>query len=170
MRISSDFTSESGDIYRVILSSGEDTFFVGDDVRDLVGSNIEIVEVDLERISGNSKTTPSVLYKIADLIGSFMEQDNDCVLYFFCDDISPIPQIKAHRNIWPQEYRSRLFSSMFEHYTLQHKNLSATDITIVIDAVGRPIYMHLIAREKHLPFVDTIKQYVMNNYGKPSID
>ena len=38
MRISSDFTSESGDIYRVILSSGEDTFFVGDDVRDLVGS------------------------------------------------------------------------------------------------------------------------------------
>lgn len=170
MRISSDLTSEDGDIYRVILSSGEDTFFVGDDVRALVGTKIEIVEVDLERINGSSKTSLSILYKIAELIGNFMEQDPDCVLYFFCDDIAPLPTKTTKKNIWPQEYRSRIFSGMFEHYSIQHESLSAVNIPIVIDAVGRPIYMHLIARAEHLAFIDTIKDYVMTNYGKPCIE
>ena len=41
---------------------------------------------------------------------------------------------------------------------------------VILDAVGLPIYMHLIARTEHLSFIDTIKEYVMTNYGKPSID
>ena len=170
MRISSDLTSENGDTYRVVLSSGEDTFFVGDAVRAFIGSEIEIIEVDLERISGTTRTSPSILYKIADLIGSFMEQDPDCVLYFYCDDIALLPKDATQKNIWPQEYRSRLFSRMFEHYSMQHTSLSAENIPIVIDAVGRPIYMHLIARTEHLTYIDTIKKYVINNYGKPSND
>ena len=52
----------------------------------------------------------------------------------------------------------------------KHESLSAVNIPIVIDAVGRPIYMHLIARAEHLAFIDTIKDYVMTNYGKPCIE
>lgn len=52
MLISFDVQNDFGDVFRVSLSSGEDAYFATSDVIRDCDIDIEIVEIDLERIQG----------------------------------------------------------------------------------------------------------------------
>lgn len=166
MVVTFDVNSEKADVFRVILSSGKDAFFAADNVVPL--SDIEIVEIDLERVSGEHPATMKVLAKIADGIANFFNQDERAVLYYYCDDVLEIPSGNSrHAGIWPQEYLSQLFGRMFQrHISLHPPKEEIVDVEIQIMQGNRPIIMHLIARAKHMTYVERIKDYVVKNYGK----
>lgn len=166
MIVSFDVNSERDDVFRVVLSSGKDAFFAADDV--VPFSEIEIVEIDLERVRGVHPASIKVLTKIADGIANFFLQDERAVLYYYCDDAMDIPSGSSrHEDIWPQEYRSQLFSRMFQRHMSHHpQEEEIVDVTIQIMQGDRPILMHLISRAEHMRQVEMVKDYIMQNYGK----
>ena len=166
MKISFDVFAEPNERYRVTLSSGDDTFFVNEDVLSMLGEDVEVVEVDLERISGKQTTSMKSLRLIADGIGRSFIQNTKSILYYYCDDLSEIPAGKTGHYRWPQEYRNALFSLLFKRFAESHPNLSISDYEIKIDEDGRPLYMHLVARKQHDYYIQKLKDYIAVNYGK----
>ena len=83
--------------------------------------------------------------------------------------MNPIPSrnIKgANKNLSVQEYRSRLFSYMFDSYMESHQVSGFSNTPIIINGDGYRLFMHLIARSKHQSIVDVIKDDVLEGWGK----
>ena len=168
MVFSFNVIADTGDVFRVILSSGEDAFFATPEICSLLNNEIEIVEIDLERVTGSAPTSLKTLTKISEGIAHCFEQNKKAVLYYFCDDLSEVPSIGDSKiGMWPQEYRSLLFSRMFERYALNTSmEDSVTDVEVVIYEDTRPLYMHLIARTCHSRYIEALKAYITSRYSK----
>ena len=81
-----------------------------------------------------------------------------------CDDINEIPN--SNHDISSQEYRSRLFSCMFNRYVKENGIYDIVDTPIVFpDAVGNNQYVHIISYEKYLRSVDDIVKFVIDGYA-----
>lgn len=168
MKIVFDVEALEGDVFRVILSSGDDAFFASERFFEAKGIDVDIVEIDLERVKGENPATLSVLRSIADGIGRCFMHNQRAVLYYYCDDMNDVPSIGVrNQGMWPQEYRSQLFGLMFRRYVEQN-NLSEdiVDVSITIQQDARPLYMHLIARNKHVAYLEQLKEYIIENFGK----
>lgn len=166
MKVSFSVKAETGDEYLVSLSSGDDAFFATDDVALNIGEEIEIVEIDLERLSGNNPTTTHTLSLITEGIARYFSMNEKAVLYYYCEDMVDVPKSSRKDDMWPQEYRSHLFSLMFQRYLLKHGIVDVIDITLVIEQGNRPLYMHLISRKEHIRYIEKLKAYIVDNYGK----
>lgn len=158
--------SPDGDVYQVTLSSGVDAFFATKDVCDELSNEFEIIEIDLDRISGEHSTTPYTLSLIAEGIGDYFLQNSKAILYYYCDDLADVPMSDRKQDMWPQEYRSQLFSLMLRRYVITHSIFDMIDEDVMLLQDTRPIYMHLIGRAEHKHFIEAVKQYIMTNYGK----
>lgn len=168
MVISFEINSGTEDSYRIILSSGEDAFFAQPDIIKELGNEVELVEIDLERTRGNNPTSIQTLYKIAEGIAKLFQQNEKAILYYYCDDLAEIPYVGSkHSSMWPQEYRSELFGRMFQRQVqLLSIQDELQDITVVIHQGDRPLYVHIIARKIHTQYIDVVKKYLTDNYGK----
>lgn len=166
MRFSFEVTSELGDLYAIHLTSGEDGFFVRQQIASLIDEPIEIVEIDLERLSGNNSASMKTLQAIVTGIARFFRQNDRAVLYYYCDELDVEQMRKNKKDMWPQEYRSHLFEMLFQRYCQQHQELDILDTKIVIYQSDRPLYMHIIARAEHSGYLAVIRDYIVSNYGK----
>ena len=112
------------------------------EVQELLGDDIEIVDVTLERVKGINPTDIGILLKISNIIGEILNDNGNLILYFYCDDMHNISR-RENREVSPQKFRSDLFSRMFDKYILSNgiTNMINTPIEIKAD---RHIYIHLI--------------------------
>lgn len=94
--------SPEGDIYQVTLSSGVDAFFATKDVCNELSDKFEIIEIDLDRISGDHPTTPYTLSLVAEGIGNYFLQNNKAILYYYCDDMADVPKSERKYEMLPQ--------------------------------------------------------------------
>lgn len=156
MKVTYPISSNEGDEYLILINSFEKSIFP-DSIIELL-NNIEIVDITLERISGKHTTKPDILFEIANFIAGFLFDNENIILYFYCDDMHDIG--RRNQSITPQKFRSDLFSTMFSRYALSHnvKHLIHTPLEIKSD---RDIYIHLISRDIHLPLVTAIKEILM---------
>lgn len=105
-------------------------------------------------------------FLIAEGIGDYFLQNNKAILYYYCDDLADVPKSDRKQDMWPQEYRSQLFSLMLRRYVITHSIFDMIDEDVMLLQDTRPIYMHLIGRAEHKHFIEAVKQYIMTNYGK----
>ncbi|GEM_PF-1273665 len=165
MRITFKVESAEG-VYLVSLSSGQDAFFSSNNISETFSKKVEIIEVDLKRVSGNLPTSLHTLSLISEGIGRYFISNDKAVLYYYCDDLADVPKSNRKSEVWPQEYRSQLFSMMFQRFLIKHDMVDVIDLTVMIEQGDRPLYMHLIARKEHSIFIEEIKRYIIENYGK----
>lgn len=93
---------------------------------------IPIVDISITLMSGNIENNSiKTLNKFTDTIDDYLKQHN-VVLYYYCDT-API-KMRANRKaiFLPQEFRSKLFSSMFnqrnfENYILKEIRITDTE-------------------------------------------
>ena len=64
-----------------------------------------------------------------------------------------------------QEYRNRLFTSMFEKI-VRKLNVSVVDTPIYIDACGNDVYIHLMSREIHAEIAKLISKDIHKGFDK----
>lgn len=133
------------------------------EVRELLGDDIEIADVTLERVEGDNPTDIGMLLKISNVIGEVFNDNENLILYFYCDDIHDV--LRRNKGLTPQKFRSNLFSRMFDKYILSNgiTNMINTPIEIKAD---RHIYIHLISRSIHLEYVNAIKSAIMEMESK----
>ena len=112
MQITRPFSSPQDDNYLIRIGEFNKSMlpdFLAEALQD-----VEILDVTLERIEGNNITSLSVLLNITKFIADILRDNENSILYFYCDDIHDIPRRQKH--IKPQHFRSILFSKMFERY------------------------------------------------------
>ena len=82
--------------------------------------------------------------------------------------MNPIPSRNkgANKDLSVQEYRSNLFTHIFNSYMLSHQVTGISNTRIIIRGKGYTQYMHLIARDKHRPIVDLVKEDILEGWGK----
>ena len=152
MKVTYPVSDNSGNEDLVLIESFDNASFPEELDGRLKG--IEILNITLERVSGETHTNASILSKISTFIAGILADNKNAVLYFYCDDIHDV----KHRNpaISPQKFRNDLFSAMFKRYVQTHELQGIVDTTITARA-ERDIYIHLIAREYHLRQVNAIR-------------
>lgn len=164
MKISVSLVVGNTDEYRIGFDTIESGFLSDEIFAFLKEESIEVVEVLLERVKGTDSTNITVLSEMTNIIHRLFEDNENVILYFFCDDLNEIPC--TGKRIEPQEYRSRLFSAMFERFSMKHQITDVHNVSISIDAVERVEYLHFIVRNHHLKYIDYIQKNIEETYSK----
>ena len=157
-------TSEKGDEYKLQFSTDR-SGIIAENLLDLLNSNdIEVVEIGLARVKGQTVTSPCVLALIEESIADFMLRHQKVILSFFCDFIHYVP---SKKRIPVQEYRSRLFTAMFDRYVSQHHLRGFCNHVVEVEGVSEPFFFHIIYRKKHETYADMIAEGHQRDFGKP---
>lgn len=127
---------------------------------------IEILDVTLERSSGESNASARVLNDISTFIASVFFDNPKSILYFYCDDIHEVPGMSEKKNMLPQAYRSRLFSRMFERYVSVNHIEGVQNYPIEIHLEDREIFIHLISTDDNLPVMRAIGDAILGMKDK----
>lgn len=135
------------------------------DCRNLpIDTTVEVVDITLASVGGfDVINNAGTLHKIASTLLYFLEE-NDVVLYFYCSK-DPI-KIRRNRVEVPyQEYRSMLFTSLFERIAYKHKARFINRQIVLKDNVYGDHYIHLMAKEQHTPMVARLEEQ-LNSFIK----
>lgn len=158
-----------GDEYRIMLVEPP-LGYLSDAVQlQIKTSKVDIREIIIERIRGGNVTNQKVLHQISNwLAGAFAFSPN-MILFYQCDDMNPIPSRNAkssNNSISVQEYRSRLFTRLFNTYIKSHQMEGIYNYPIRIDGEGYSYFAHIIARNSQKNLVDSLRKDIFEGFGK----
>lgn len=161
MDLSFDIMNSGGDHIMVALSYYDyETISIFSD--DALTLTLVFYDVTMIRKSGDGYVGYKVLFAISDILAKFMEENEDAVLCFYCDASTDVR--RNHGDMLPQEYRSNLFSRMFELYSRSHKLSRFINHRVEIENPDNPEdrqYAHFICRREHKDAVAAMGQLLM---------
>lgn len=139
----------------------------------LTSRKIDISELIIERISGESTTAQDVLHDITGWVAELFASNPNLIIYYSCDDMTPIPsrnKNSENKDMPVNEYRSKLFTHIFDSYMASHQVLGVINTPIQLDnyenGMGYSLFFHFIAREKHSDIVEMLKEDIKEVSGK----
>lgn len=158
MDISFDIHNDKGDHVRVALSY-YDTETLQAITDDPLTLTLVFYDVTLVRVSGDNTVGIKILKAVCDVLHRFLIENENAILCFYCDDLTDVT--RRHGNMTPQEYRSRLFSNMFDMHIQSHGINGIINYQININDKGTPRFAHFITPEKYLPAVKLLGNIIM---------
>ena len=156
--------SDQGDEYRLRITSDHIGMLSENVLRELANKGVQVVDIELERTKGDNVTSPRVLAKIEECIADIFLSHQDVMVCFFCDFISLIPSSKKNMSV--QEYRSRLFSNMFERYVNVHHIVGIRNQVVTVKGIAEDYFAHVIVREEHVYLAKIIGEGIQKDFGK----
>jgi hypothetical protein len=93
-------------------------------------------ELMIERISGESTTGQDVLHDITGWVAELFASNPNLIIYYSCDDMTPIPSRNKNSdniNMPVNEYRSKLFTHIFDTYMNSHQISGVVNMPIQLD-------------------------------------
>ncbi len=123
--------------------------------------DVDVVSMTLSLVSETTTAINNmdVLNKITTIVFNVLD-DNDVISYFYCSK-DPINQRQNRQMMSPQEYRSHLFSTMFDKISDKHKPGTFINKTIILrDETEGDHYIHLIVRSKYKDKIDEFAQSI----------
>ncbi len=164
---------QGGSEYRVLLAPANLDALSDGLLHVLSDKEIDVSELMIDRISGISATEQDVLHDITGWVADVFASHPNLIIYYSCDDMNPIPSRNinsGNRNLPVNEYRSRLFTHLFDTYMSSHQVSGVTNTPIrldnYVDGIGYSIFIHLIARDKHSDIVEMLKGEIKDVSGK----
>lgn len=125
-------------------------------------TSIEIYDVVLLRDSGDGTTSFKSLAQISTFVKDFMSNHPNAILYFYCDDIHDIQRTHKHIDYSPQQFRSQLFSLLFDREMTKHQDTKLVNNVQTITTAQGTAYIHLIT--------SVANQHIVTNLFKQVID
>lgn len=123
---------------------------------------LSFYDVTLVRKTGIGYVGYKMLFAVSDILARFMEENEDAVICFYCDAHTDVP--RNHSELLPQEYRSKLFSRMFELYVHYNQKNDLVNHRIEIedpdDDTNRQ-FAHFICRKEHEAIVEAMGRMLM---------
>jgi len=119
-------------------------------------------DVTLVRKSGEGYVGYKMLATISDILAKFMIENNDAVLCFYCDPDTNV--LRHHNDLLPQEYRSMLFSRMFDIYVQRHNLSGFINHRVEIVDENNPRkrqFAHFICKKEHTNAVICLGKLLM---------
>ena len=169
MNYSFSISTRKGDEYRIMLFDA-DISLLAENVQEIITKQgIDISEIMIDRVKGGESTAQEVLHAITGRVADLFAENGNLVIYYSCDDMNPIPSRNmkgSNKTLSVQEYRSKLFSHIFDSYMFSHQVSGIINTPIIINGEGYSQFMHLIARRKHQSIVDLVRNDVIEGWGK----
>lgn len=161
MDLSFDINNSKGDHVLVALSNYDKTFL------DAITNDPEVheltyYEISLSRIDGDGPVGYNVLGQICRILADFLFANERAVLCFYCDGTTEIE--RHHKAIPPQEYRSLLFTRMFEMFVKRNHTDELANYQVIVTHNNdhwQSEYAHFICRKYHLPIIKRISNLLM---------
>ncbi len=162
MDLSFDIRNTEGDQIKVALSyyDSESIRVFSNDPQTLT---LLFYDVTLVRESGEGYVGYPILSAVSDTLAKFLRDNRDAVLCFYCDMQTDVK--RSHKDISPQEYRSKLFSRMYDKYIKSHNLTEFINHRVRIDVDEDPMksqFAHFICRKEHESAVRAIGELLMN--------
>jgi hypothetical protein len=139
----------------------------------LTSRKVDISELIIERISGESTTAQDVLHDITGWVAELFASNPNLIIYYSCDDMIPIPsrnKNSENKDMPVNEYRSKLFTHIFDSYMASHQVSGVINTPIRLDnyenGMGYSLFFHFIAREIHSDIVEMLKEDIKEVSGK----
>ena len=159
--------------YRILLTS-VNTEVLPEHIQEAISNRgIDISELIIERISGESTTEQDVLHDITSWVAELFASNPNLIIYYSCDDITPIPSRNKksdNKNMPVNAYRSKLFTHIFDTYMASHQVSGVTNTPIQLDnyedGIGYSLFFHFIARDIHSDIVEMLKEDIREVSGK----
>lgn len=159
--------------YRILLTSVNIEVLPDHILNVLTSRNIDVSELMIERISGKSTTGQEILHDITAWVAELFACNPNLIIYYSCDDMTPIPsrnKKSENRDMPVNEYRSRLFTHIFDSYMATHQVSGVINTPIQLDnynnGMGYSLFFHFIAREIHNDIVEMLKNDIREVSGK----
>ena len=159
--------------YRILLTPVDITALPEELQKILSDRNVDLSELIIDRISGNSTTGQDILHDITGWVAEQFSSNPNLIIYYSCDDMLPIPSRNTNsdnRNMPVNEYRSRLFTHIFDTYMSSHFMSGITNTPIRLDnyenGIGYSLFFHFIARDNHCDIVELLKNDIIEVSGK----
>lgn len=158
--------SESGDEYKLQITSEHSGLIAPKLLDCLNAEGIEVFEIGLGRAKGTLPTSPHVLARIEEIVAEVFLSHPNAVISFFCDFITAIPSMNRKRKMTVQQYRSQLFSYMFDRFIRRHHLDGIYNKVVIVQGVAESYYFHVITRQEHLRFADMIAEGHHQDFDK----
>ncbi len=159
--------------YRILLTPVDITALPEELQKILSDRNVDLSELIIDRINGNSTTGQDILHDITGWVAEQFSSNPNLIIYYSCDDMLPIPSRNTNsdnRNMPVNEYRSRLFTHIFDTYMSSHFMSGITNTPIRLDnyenGIGYSLFFHFIARDNHCDIVELLKNDIIEVSGK----
>lgn len=152
MNLTYPIHSDGEDEYLISIESF-DKKVISDECLESI-NGIEIYNITLERVSGNNATGNKILSSICNTLAGFLNDNDNVLLYFYCDDVHDVK--RRNSLISPQEYRSRLFSKMFERYQSLHCVNDIINLPLIIRTQEKDIFIHIICKKNNKKYAESI--------------
>lgn len=159
--------------YRVLLTS-VDIEVLPERIQEVLACReIDISELMIERISGESTTGQDILHDITGWVAEQFAHNPNLIIYYSCDDMTPIPsrnKNSENKDMPVNEYRSKLFTHIFDTYMTSHQVSGVVNTPIQLDnyenGIGYSLFFHFIARDIHNDIVEMLKEDIRDVSGK----
>lgn len=159
--------------YRILMAP-VNTEVLPEHIRKVLAERqIDISELMIERISGESSTGQDILHDITGWVAELFASNPNLIIYYSCDDMTPIPsrnKKSENKDMPVNEYRSRLFTHIFDTYMTSHQVSGVVNTPIQLDnynnGIGYSLFFHLIARDIHSDIVEMLEDDIREVSGK----
>ena len=159
--------------YRILMAP-VNTEVLPEHIRKVLAERqIDISEMMIERISGESSTGQDILHDITGWVAELFASNPNLIIYYSCDDMTPIPsrnKKSENKDMPVNEYRSRLFTHIFDTYMTSHQVSGVVNTPIQLDnynnGIGYSLFFHLIARDIHSDIVEMLEDDIREVSGK----
>lgn len=159
--------------YRILLTPVNIEVLPDHILNVLTSRKVDISELIIERISGESTTAQDVLHDITGWVAQLFASNPNLIIYYSCDDMIPIPsrnKNSENKDMPVNEYRSKLFTHIFDSYMASHQVSGVINTPIRLDnyenGMGYSLFFHFIAREIHSDIVEMLKKDIKEVSGK----
>ena len=159
--------------YRVLITSVNTEALPKRISKIISDRGIDISELMIERIKGDSTTGQDVLHDITGWVAEKFAGNPNMIIYYSCDDMTPIPSRNTssdNKDMPVNAYRSTLFSRIFDTYMKSHQVTGVVNTPIRLDnyqdGIGYSLFFHFIARDIHSDIVEMLKEDIIEVSGK----
>ena len=133
-----------------------------------IDAELGVKVVDISLVSESEVATINnigTLNIISTTIFNFLDE-NDVVLYYYCSK-DTIYQRTNRKKIPPQQYRSKLFLTLFNKIIKKYQERDYINKPIIIpDELYGDHYIHFIAESKHSDKLDKLADYMTKEFEK----
>ena len=67
------------------------------EIQDVLGTT-DLIDISLER-NGNGYIESKMLVSMVEIICDFLQDNKDCILYYYCDEINEIPRMRRTKTL-----------------------------------------------------------------------
>ncbi len=131
-----------------------------------VSNYINLYSVSLDRMSGATPPSVKELMHLAGFFADLLYQDDKAVLIYICDFLNPVPARKRRQELSSQEYRSRLFSLLFQRFVTSNGLTDYHDTVVEIPGTEESFYVHMISSISVLPQIEILARDLHVGFDK----